>query len=424
MKSKEKSQNFKEYRPLAFAAGLGSLLGSGIIVGLSATITVWQRGLSLTNGQVGLISGALTFAIAFGSLLGGTFSKKIGLIKTFNWLNLFYGIGALICALSNGFSMMIVGVVLTGFVSGMDLPISLTVVSKDAPDNKISSELVSFTQLFWQIGIFISYLCAFLLSAIKGVVGARIVFLILTIIAIVTFAWRLVSPKLKKFHLDGEKRFEQIIRKNGEQKQSIIKVLFNSKNSSELLKYFFAILIFYVGWNLLANTWGQFQTFMFVKANATQGLATGYGIVTQLLGLPLVAIYAWVAGSKYRDRFFSFGSLVMLIAMVAMALNGTTLWVLMISIFLYGLGSNFSGEALYKVWTQESFPVEMRSSIQGLINGISRICCALFALVTPALVVPAIIKTTMWGFAGVVLIGWIAGLLMIKWQKQYHLKKD
>jgi len=423
LKTEAKSQSFKKYRPLAFAAGLGSLLGSGIIVGLSATITVWQQNLGLTNGQVGWISGALTFGIAFGSLFGGTVSKKVGLVKAFNWLNLIYAIGTVICALSSNFEMLLVGVVIAGVASGMDLPISLTVVSKDAPDNKTSSELVSFTQVFWQVGIFISYLCAFLLSAMKGVLGARLVFLALSIVAIVTYGWRIMSPKLKNFHQEGEQRhLNDVESGKSEGKQSVFKALFSAENSGKLFKYFIAILLFYVGWNLLANTWGQFQTFMFVKAHATQSLATGYGIVTQLLGLPLVAGYAWIAGSKYRNLAFSFGSLVMLIAMVSMALKGTVLWVLMGAIFLYGLGSNFSGEALYKVWTQESFPVEMRSSVQGLINGISRICCALFALITPRLVMPDVIKTTMWGFAGIVLIGWIAGLLMINWQKKYHLK--
>ncbi len=60
----------KKYMPLVGAAGIGSMLGSGIIIGLSATITVWQDGLGLSTGEVGILSGALTFAIAAGSLLG------------------------------------------------------------------------------------------------------------------------------------------------------------------------------------------------------------------------------------------------------------------------------------------------------------------------------------------------------------------
>ena len=61
--STKKGKGLGEYMPLAFAAGIGSMLGSGIIVGLSATIVVWQEGLGLDTTQVGLLSGILTFAI-------------------------------------------------------------------------------------------------------------------------------------------------------------------------------------------------------------------------------------------------------------------------------------------------------------------------------------------------------------------------
>ena len=50
--STKKGKGLGEYMPLAFAAGIGSMLGSGIIVGLSATIVVWQEGLGLDTTQV------------------------------------------------------------------------------------------------------------------------------------------------------------------------------------------------------------------------------------------------------------------------------------------------------------------------------------------------------------------------------------
>ena len=138
----------KEYSPLATAAGIGSMLGSGCIVGLSATIPVWQQGLGLTTSQVGFISGGLTFAIAFGSLFAGKITSLFGLFKSFNWINLFYAIGSMICVFSGNFAALLAGVLVMGVASGADLPISLTVVSHDAPDEKTSAELVSSTQIF------------------------------------------------------------------------------------------------------------------------------------------------------------------------------------------------------------------------------------------------------------------------------------
>ena len=159
--STKKGKGLGEYMPLAFAAGIGSMLGSGIIVGLSATIVVWQEGLGLDTTQVGLLSGILTFAIAFGSLFGGRLADKIGRVLFFNWINLFYAIGAAICVFAPNFTVLLIGLIIAGLASGADLPVSMTIVSHDAPDEATAAQLVSTTQVFWQVGVFISFICAF-----------------------------------------------------------------------------------------------------------------------------------------------------------------------------------------------------------------------------------------------------------------------
>lgn len=416
------TKDISYYRPLAYAAGIGSMLGSGIIVGLAATISVWQSGLGLTNGQVGIISGALTFAIAFGSLFGGRIAESIGLIKVFNWINLFYAIGAGIAVFAPNYITLLIGVVITGIASGTDLPISLTVVSRDSPDAKTSAKLVSSTQIFWQAGIFISYIGAFAVSKMTGATGARIVFGLLVIFAIITWLWRTMSSKFKELHDEGTARYEEN-RKNSKEvaTKSVTKILFGE--NKKFLYFFIAILIFYIGWNLLANTWGQFQTFMMVKANASQSLATGAGIVLNVIALVVSAVFSSIAGSKYRNTGVVIGAVIMFLAMVGMTMGGGSLIAIIVAIGFYNIGSPMAGEALYKVWTQESFPVEVRSSIQGIINGTSRVVCALFAFVTPALVLPGVIKITMWCFAGVVVVSFIAGAIMIRLQRKYGIEK-
>lgn len=416
------TKDISYYRPLAYAAGIGSMLGSGIIVGLAATISVWQSGLGLTNGQVGIISGALTFAIAFGSLFGGRIAESIGLIKVFNWINLFYAIGAGIAVFAPNYITLLIGVIITGIASGTDLPISLTVVSRDSPDAKTSAKLVSSTQIFWQAGIFISYIGAFAVSKMTGATGVRIVFGLLVIFAIITWLWRTMSSKFKELHDEGTARYEEN-RKNSKEvaTKSVTKILFGE--NKKFLYFFIAILIFYIGWNLLANTWGQFQTFMMVKANASQSLATGAGIVLNVIALVVSAVFSSIAGSKYRNTGFVIGAVIMFLAMVGMTMGGGSLIAIIVAIGFYNIGSPMAGEALYKVWTQESFPVEVRSSIQGIINGTSRVVCALFAFVTPALVLPGVIKITMWCFAGVVVVSFIAGAIMIRLQRKYGIEK-
>ncbi len=421
-----KNEGIGEYMPLAVAAGIGSMLGSGIIVGLSATITVWQSGLGLNTGQVGILSGVMTFAIAFGSLFGGRIADKIGRVFVFNWINLLYAIGALICVCAPNFEILLVGLVIAGVASGADLPISMTIVSHDAPNDKVSAQLVSTTQVFWQVGVFISFICAFLVSTMPGATGGRVVFAILTVFAVVAWLWRLLSPTFRRFHEAADARDAQFTESDKPaEKVSVVKMLLsNSESSRMLLGFFLAITIFYCGWNLLANTWGQFQTYMFVQANASQSLATGLGIILNFITLILNIAFASLAGGKYRNKLFFVGIIISIIAMVCLAMGGTNLWVIVGATAFMNLGSPLAGEALYKVWTQESFPIEIRASVQGFINGFSRLLCGLFALVTPALVLPATIKTTMWGFVGIVVIELIAGSVMLTLQKKYGTDEE
>lgn len=427
----EQTSEFTRYQPLAIAAGIGSILGSGIIVGLSATITVWQQGLGLTNGQVGIISGALTFAIAAGSLLSGQITKHAGLIRSFNWLNFLYAIGALVCVFSGNYAMLLAGVIIAGLASGADLPISLTVISHDSPNEKTSAQLVSSTQIFWQVGVLSSYVAAFLVSKVSGATGARIVFALLAIVAVITWLWRLSSARFRIFHEEADQRIAEERREEaasghtvvGEGDRVNIRSVFFSKGSSRYVLFFTCIMVFYLAWNLLANTFGQFQTFTLVQAHASQTFATGAGIVLNLLGLVTTSIFASLSGGKWRNIVFVIAQIIQIAAMLGLALSSSSLWPIVIAIGFYNIGNNLAGEAMYKVWTQESFPVEVRASVQGFINGFSRFCCGLFALITPALVVPSAIRGTMFGFAALLTVGLIGGLVMIAMQKKYGVRE-
>lgn len=409
--------NTKQYMPLVGAAGIGSMLGSGIIIGLSATISVWQSGLGLTDGQVGVLSGALTFAIAAGSLLAGNITKKFGLIKSFNFMNVFYLLGTVICILSNSFGMLLGGLILAGFASGADLPISLTVISHDAPDEKTSASLVASTQVFWQIGVLASYAMAFIVSKVSGATGARMVFGLLAVFSLIAFLWRTFSSKFKEFHKKGDEY--RAAEGTKESNEVSFTTLFKGAESKKFIQFFACILVFYVCWNLLANTFGQFQTYILVKANASQSLATGCGIVLNILGLICGILFASAAGSKHRNKFFYVGIVIQAAAMIGIALGGGTIFMIVAMIACYNIGNQFAGESIYKVWTQESFPSNARASMQGFINGFSRFCCGLFALITPYLVSGDRIQTTMYGFAGIVVISAIAGTRMIALQKKH-----
>ena len=401
------------------------MLGSGIIVGLSSTITVWQDGLGLDTTQVGLLSGILTFAIAFGSLFGGRLADKIGRVLFFNWINLVYAIGAVICIFAGNFTTLLVGLIIAGLASGADLPVSMTVVSHDAPDDATAARLVSTTQVFWQVGVFISFICAFLVSTMSGATGGRVVFAILAVFAVIAWAWRVFSPTFRRFHEEADARdAARPATSYNTGKTSVMKVLFGA-DKKVLLTYFLAIVIFYVGWNLLANTWGRFLDLHVLQGRRHPVARYRPGHYPEL-GHPgaqhRLRLDCW--WPEPRNKAFFVGIIISVIAMIAMAMGGANLWVIVGATAFMNLGSPLAGEALYKVWTQESFPIEIRASVQGFINGFSRLCCGLFALITPALVLPETIQATMWCFAAIVVVEGIAGTVMIRAQKKYGTDEE
>lgn len=409
----------KHYNPLIIAAGIGAFLGSGIIVGLAVTITVWQKGMGFTDGQVGILSGALTFAIAAGSLLAGNITKKFGLIKPFEYINIVYVAGALLCVIAGNFPVLFAGLILIGFASGADLPISLTVLSHDAPDEKTSARLIAIVQVFWQVGAFFCTIMGFVVSKIEGTLGGRIVLGMLGLIAAFGFICRIFSKKVKKLHLEGN-AYREAEGSSVKKEISFIQ-LFKGAEKKKYLAFFFSITIYYCFWNLLSNTFGQFQTYILVKANATQFFATGIGIVLTIVGLCGGVLYTRIAGDGKRNKFFYIGILVQAVAMIGISLGGGSIVSMIIMIACYSMATPFAGETLYKVWTQESFPMEARASVQGFINGFSRFCCGVFAVFTPMLVTAERIQGTMLGFAGIIIISAIAGTITIQLQKKYGI---
>jgi inositol transporter-like SP family MFS transporter len=407
------------YQPLVFSAGMGSVLGSGIIIAISTTITVWQNGLGLTDSQVGIISGVLTFAIAAGSLLAGSISKHFGLIRSFNMLSALFMVGSLICAMAQNFTMLLIGTVLAGFFSGIDLPVSLAVISRDAPDEKTSAELVSATQIYWTVGILLMSACAFLTSSLAGVWSGRITLSVLTLCGLITLLSRNTSSRLKEIHASADAKTVP----ETDAKPSLTGLLFG-KEKKKYLGFFMSILLFYVGWNLLANTFGQFQTFMLVKANATQTFATGAGIVLTIVVLIVAAIFTKIAGGKNRNVAFAIGIVIMVASLIGLANSSSNLLLIVLWLALENIGSTFAGESMYKVWTQESFPTDYRTGVQGFINGFSRLCCALFATVTPMLVLPETIKTTMYCFAVLIAVAGLFGFNQIRLQKKYKVGRN
>ena len=361
---------------LAVVAGMASYLDAAIIVSSAVALAIWTSHFGLSTWQVGLLSGGLTVSIAVGALLGGRIADKFGRIRVFNFDILLYAVGAAIVAAAPNATTLMIGLALAGLAAGADLPTSLAVISERAPAGT-QGRLVSFTQIMWTVGIGVSQLLAFALSR-ADIVGIRIIFIQLAVVAIATWVMRVFNHGFRSLE---EEAVSHRVESDVQPDATPLRTIFGSK------VFLVPILLtagFYIFWGLVANTFGQFLTyFLITVGGASQSLATGIGLAGLPLGLITAIIYVRFADTKWRNPLFYVGMACQIIAMVLAFVGGGVIALFVPAFLLYNLGVNFAGEPPYKVWTQESFTVNARSTVQGLTIGVGRFVFAIFAFLTP-----------------------------------------
>ncbi|MCM3848302.1 MFS transporter [Pseudonocardia sp. DR1-2] len=363
---------------LAAVAGMASYLDAGILVTVGLSLTTWRDSLGFDPWTLGLISGALTFSIAVGALFGGRIADVFGRRRVFNIDILVYAIGVSLILFAQSPSLMIAGVVIGGLAAGADLPTSIAVVSEMAPD-EARGRLVAFTQVMWSVGIVAVTALGFVVSGL-GLTGIRILFAHLAVLALVTWAARVFSPTLRRLEEDAMGAGSSY-----EPEPAMpLRALFTSPR---LVGTMALTGLFYIFWNLMANTLGQFKAFLLsTVAGASQTLVTGLALPTSLLSLVIGLVFVRIADTRLRRPLFYVGAVLQIVAMAVGALTGGgVLGAMIVLLVLFNLSYPFAGEALYKVWTQEGFPVNARATVQGFTYSVSRFLCAGFAVVTPAI---------------------------------------
>jgi len=78
-------------------------------------------------------------------------------------------------------------------------------------------------------------------------------------------------------------------------------------------------------------------------------------------------------------------------------------------VFLFGVGTSFAGETLYKVWSQELVPTLLRGTSQGIMMAFARVVAAVLAFVVPPMLAaaPAVVFGGIFAFALVSAAIWL-----------------
>jgi MFS transporter, SP family, inositol transporter len=289
-----------------------------------------------------------------------------------------YAVGSAVLTAAIHSAMLYIGVILVGSAVGADLPVSLALIAEESPEG-MKGRLVVFSGLLWVLGIVATIILTAIFSPLDPP-AARILYGHLLLVAVVVVILRLglresaewAAVKQAKVEGDDAVQF------------SAIPQLF----APPLLFTVLALGLYYALWNLTANTFGQFGAFIFVNvAHSTVQIQSLVSLASFPIGIVCGLLFMRVVDKPSRKAWFTFGTICYVVAFATPAILGGSVQTLFVALLLIGIGAAFSGETIYKVWSQELVPTLLRSTAQGLTIAFARITAALFAVITPTLII-------------------------------------
>ncbi|MFI6436394.1 hypothetical protein [Streptomyces sp. NPDC050759] len=234
--------------------------------------------------------------------------------------------------------------------------------------------------MLWLAGIVVVLGLSSLVRA-QGMLGGRILFAHLLVVAVVVLLLRLSLRESAEWTAAGRAADARPTAVSETAEFSGVSDLFRAPTVYALL----ATGLYYATWNLGANTLGQFGTFMWTAL--AKGEVAQFSQLT-LLGLPTGflagLVFMRVVERPARHAWFAAGTALLVIAWALPAMLGPSKFTLVAVMLISGLGNSFAGESIYKVWSQELFPTLLRATAQGVTMAFTRAVAGLAALGTPA----------------------------------------
>lgn len=356
-------------------AGMASYLDAGSIVALGSGLALFKSELGLSNGAVGVLAaiGPNAIGCAIGALIGGRLGDVLGRKRIYQWDLLVYALGILLIAFSVDPAMLFVGTFIVGVTVGADVPTSLALVGELSPA-KARGKLLGFSQIAWNCGPAIVLILALALSS-TGLLGIRIVFIHLAVVALLTwFLRRGMSESLRWTTARAANAVKPRIRQ-----------LFRGANLRGL-GWTTGIYLF---WNIAAGTSGIFTPYMVsTLGGGGQAVSVGLSLAGFVIGI-LATLFIFM---PLFDRSFASRKTLWAIGAVMQILGWGVFIVLPFSIptvifnaFMAGVGGALAGEAVYKIFSQELFPTMLRGTAQGFTFSVARLCLGIWSLFLPTL---------------------------------------
>lgn len=380
----------KEKNPwyVAVVSGMASYIDSCAIITSGTALAIFQSALAgtahaLSNLQFGALESSLTLCIAIASIVGGRLGDKFGRKKVFAVTMCFIILGAIIVSVSGSFPGLLLGQILIGCGVGADLPVSLATIAETAPDDK-RGKMLGFSDILWVVGILAAYGTGIFVSNTFGdnvMISGRIMYLALAAVGAVVLALRMTIPESKLWLQAHEDRLAGKVTQ--ESKVGIGQLFTNKKYAIP----FIALIIFYIGTNIPANTLGQFSTWVAMNViNMKVATASIICMAVYPFRAALDFVFMKFVDTDKRMPLFYLGAALYLAGFLMFPIFRFSTVTFFLTQLLYCCGAAFAFESILKVWMQECFPTMLRTTANGTIVFASRLSCSAFGLFTASII--------------------------------------
>lgn len=359
-------------------AGLANYIDAGSIVSGSAALALWASAYALSPTFIGVLGAFSANAISagIGALVGGRLCDLFGRKKIYQYDMLFYAVGMLWLVFAVQPWMIVVGFILVGLAVGADIPASWSLIAEMAPPGERGKHS-GVAQVLWYLGPVV-VLSLFLVLAPLGVLGARIVFAHLAVVAVVL---TLLRSRMKESVLWEEARARRT--RDAKAGQSSVSALFSAKH----LKSMLFLVAMYGIWNLWAGTNGFFFPYI-LRTVGSQSQAAS--VAMQAAGFLVAMVSIGLVFMRYSDRrnqrtLFATSAVIQIAGMALLALFPLTTPVALAYLLLVWFGSGFGAQSFFQLWSAELFPTLIRSTAQGITFAVVRIGLGLWSFFVPVL---------------------------------------
>ena len=397
-------------------ASMTSYIDAGSIVAGAAGLALWEKYLGLESWQTGLLTMCSSNAIgaAIGALIGGVLCDKFGrkFVYTYDLLVYMFGMLFIVFGVSTpqtvfdfgsfsmslGYILFLFGYLTIGLAVGADVVASWTLIAEQAPAENRARHCGS-AQVFWAVGpavvLLMQSALSFFLGEENALLGNRIVFGHLIIVAFVVWLLRLGMPESDNWKKAKEQ--EAALIASGKVKRLGMINLLSPTN----LKTILFLCGVYVVWNLAAGTMGMLLPYIYQNVGGiSNSLSCALTVILFVASaISTLTIFMALGDRISRRLIYCVIGLLFVIAWGLFLLPGeiyakyqftvpmlgaVPLVFVLISI-LMGINNGSGQQAFYQLWCNELFPSHYRASAQGFTFFMARITVGLWTAAVPVI---------------------------------------